>query len=245
MTDRTSKGLKIVTKTKQIFNIYCDETRVENSESRYMVIGALVVPRQEKDRIAEKIKKLKVKHKFHQEIKWNKVGDKFDEFYKQLIASFIKEKSLIFRAIIIDKSKIKLDIYHNNDEELAFFKFYYLLLRELLDDNSLYYIFLDKKPTRDKNRARALKAFLDSHVLYKRDQSQIQHFQAYDSSENVLMQLCDVLTGIIGYTNNETNPDGFKFTLSQFARENLGVDLTKTTGRQFQKVNLLKWKPNS
>ncbi|MBU1200427.1 DUF3800 domain-containing protein [Patescibacteria group bacterium] len=224
------------------WNIYCDETRVENLDSKYMVIGALIVPRQEKDKIVEQIKKLKKQFGFHQEIKWNKVGSKYDKLYKSLLLKFIENNSLTFRAIIVDKSKVKLDTYHNGDEELAFFKFYYLLLRELLDNNNLYYIFLDKKPTRDKNRARALKAFLDSHLLYNREQSQVKHLQAYDSSENVLIQLSDFLTGLVGYANSENNPKGYKKILSQFFQKSLIVDLTKTTSRNSIKINLLKWK---
>ena len=44
-----------------------------------MVIGALVVPREDKDQIEKNIKKLKKQHNFYQEIKWNKVGEKFDK----------------------------------------------------------------------------------------------------------------------------------------------------------------------
>lgn len=225
------------------FNIYCDETRVENPDSRYMVIGALVVERKDKDQIERDIKRFKKQHNFYQEIKWNKVGEKFDKFYKQLISFFIINNSLSFRGIIVDKSKIKYNIYHDNDEELAFFKFYYLLLRELLQDNCQYYVFLDKKPTRDKNRARALKAFLDSHVLYKRSQSQIKHLQAYPSSENVLIQLADCLTGLIGHINNEKKSKSFKYILSMYLQNKLEIDLRKTNRRKAQKINLLKWKP--
>lgn len=224
------------------FNIYCDETRVENRDSNYMVIGALVVPRQEKDRAASIIKELKERHEFHQEIKWNKVGESFAEFYRQLLLKFVEDDSLTFRAIIVDKSKIKFVTYHENDEELAFFKFYYILLRELLNDSCHYYIFLDKKPTRDKNRARALKAFLDSHVLLHRDQSQIQHLQAYESHENTLMQLSDLITGLIGFINNGDN-SGTKKQLTDYFQELTDVSLLQTTPKSSKKINLLKWIP--
>ena len=77
----------------------------------------------------------------------------------------------------------------DNDKELAFYKFYYLLLKKKLENHNDYYIFLDRKPTRDKNRARSLQSFLESHILFNCVNTHIKHFQAYDSAENKLIQL--------------------------------------------------------
>lgn len=38
--------------TDNIYNIYCDESRIENPESKNMVIGALEIPRAKKTGIA-------------------------------------------------------------------------------------------------------------------------------------------------------------------------------------------------
>jgi len=38
------------------YNIYCDESRVENPKSKNMVIGALFVPRKKKKNSRKKIK---------------------------------------------------------------------------------------------------------------------------------------------------------------------------------------------
>lgn len=225
------------------FNIYCDETRVENLDSQFMVIGALLVPRAQVDAVKEELKNLCKQYEFSQEIKWNKVGNKYATYYQNIVDYFFQNESLQFRCIIVDKSKVKYDIYHENDKELAFFKFYYLLLRDILDDNSQYFIFLDKKPTRDKNRARALNAFLDSHLLIHREQSQIKHFQAYNSSENVLIQLSDLLTGLFGYSNN-TRVVGQKGEITSYFQSKAGIDLNKTTRKSATKINILKWIPN-
>lgn len=230
------------TKTQKV-NIYCDESRVENQNSEHMVIGAIVVPRNHKESIVKKIKSLKAKHNFFQEIKWNKTGETFGVFYKDLVELFRDHEHVSFRAVIVDKTKVAYDMYHDNDEELAFFKFYYLLLRELLEDQSEYYVFLDKKPTRDKNRARALKAYLDSHLLYQRDRSQIKHLQAYDSQDNVLIQLADFFTGMLAYANNELHDSSYKSKLVEFSQKTLGVDFIITTNRRVNKFNLLNWKP--
>ena len=72
------------------FNIYCDESRVENENSSKMVIGAILVPREQAKKISKEIKEIKTINNFFQEIKWNKTGEKFDSFYRQLINYFVK-----------------------------------------------------------------------------------------------------------------------------------------------------------
>lgn len=226
------------------YYICCDETRVENEDSNFMAIGALVIPENIKVELVKQIKTLKQEADFYQEIKWNKVGKKYKKFYQDILELFIRNPALKFRVVIIDKRKIDYQTYHNNNKELAFFKFYYLLLREILDNYSQYYILLDKKPTRNKNRARSLKSFLDSHALFNRQKSQIKHLQAYDSYENVLIQMADYLTGLIGHINNESQ-DSFKLKIAQYLQNQIKIDLTQTTRKNENKLNILKWEPKS
>lgn len=222
------------------FNIYCDESRVENLDSRYMVIGALYVPRPLVGDIKKEIDKIYNSHNFFQELKWNKVGDKYLKFYENIIDYFLKNDSLHFRCIIVDKQKVQYEIFHDNDKELAFFKFYYLMLRSRLSDNNQYYVFLDKKPTRDKNRARSLKAFLDSYVLLHRNNCNIQHLQSYSSSENRLIQLTDFFTGLVAFASN--NPKSkYKSRVVGLLETKLGRKVTRNTPLAEKKFNVFIW----
>lgn len=224
------------------YNIYCDESRVENKDSKKMVIGALFLPRKEKNRISTRLKNIFQKYKFNQELKWSKINKEQKKFYESIIDFFVKEKGLNFRCIIVDKSKIKYDQYHNNDEELAFFKFYYLMLRTKLLDNNQYYIFLDKKPTRDKNRAQSLYYFLKSYILYNRTGCNIKHLQAYSSKENNLIQLADFLTGLIGFACNYQNKQSDRLSFVLYLRKKLGKNvLCRTTALNEEKFNVLVW----
>ena len=159
----------------ETYNIYCDESRVENVESDKMIIGALFIPRQKKKKIVNDIKKILKSFDFSYELKWSKSGERYSDFYKKIIDYFIENQDMQFRVIVVDKSKVAYEKYHNNDKELAFFKFYYLMLRPRLLDNSSYYINLDKKPTCDKNIARALHSFLDSYILLHKKNCGIKH----------------------------------------------------------------------
>lgn len=224
------------------YNIYCDESRVENKDSKKMVIGALFIPRKEKDRITNSLKNIFKKHQFSQELKWSKINKEQKTFYKSIIDFFAAEKDLSFRCIIVNKSKVKYDQYHNNDEELAFFKFYYLMLRSRLSDNNQYFIFLDKKPTRDKNRARALHSFLESYILINRANCNIKHLQAYSSEENILIQLSDFFTGLMGFACNYKNKESVKLSLTLYLRKKLNRNmLCRTTTLSEEKFNILVW----
>jgi len=223
------------------FNIYCDESRVENENSCKMVIGAILIPREQAKKISKEIKEIKTINNFFQEIKWNKTGEKFDSFYRQLINYFVKNKNIQFRCIIVDKSAVEYDVYHDNDKELAFYKFYYLMLRAKLADNNHYYIFLDRKPTRDKNRARSLKAYLDSYVLLHKSECNIQHLQSYSSSENVLIQLSDFFTGLIGYVSNEKKKSYKQFLVSYLCKKLKKNKLPVSTSLSEMKFNVFNW----
>lgn len=225
------------------YNVYCDESRVENPDSQFMVIGAVLIPREQKIRIAKELKEIVFTYNFHQEIKWNKVGERYKEFYKRIIDYFLSNKSLQFRCIVVDKKTVNYDIFHNKDKELAFFKFYYLMLKNKLDDNNQYYILLDKKPTRDKKRARSLKSFLDSYVLLHRSNCNIKHLQAYNLRDNVLIQLADFLTGLVAYRNNTILKNNTKSSIAKYLEEKANTKLIKTTPAFSLKLNILKWTP--
>lgn len=226
-----------------IYNLYCDESRIENKNSRVMVIGAIEIPRKEKSAIVGDLKNIYKEHYFTHELKWTKVHNKFMPFYKKLIDYFLSNPSIQFRCIVVDKTKVNLEQYHDNDEELAFFKFYYLLLKEKLRSNNEYYIFLDKKPTRDRHRARALHAYLDSFILWNREKCNIKDFHAIESKENLLIQLSDFLVGLSGFACNEkVAVVKSKSLLVQYLKERLNrEELCLTTARYDKKFNVFVW----
>lgn len=228
-----------------IFNIYCDESRVENKDSSRMVIGALLLPRRNKPDVVENLKSLQQKYGFSREIKWTKTGRRFIDFYKALIDYFISRPELMYRCIIVDKEKVDYTQYHNDDKELAFFKFYYLMLRQKLIDFKDYYVVLDRKPTRDKNRARALHAYLESHILLHKQECSIKHFQAYGSKENVLLQLVDYLTGIVGSQVNTGNGSGVKREMAEYLLGKLNrSSFLQTSPLSEDKFNCFVWRSN-
>lgn len=187
--------------TPKKFNIYCDESSIDNPSSPMMVIGALFIERSSVPEIKEKIKEIREKHGVNGELKWVKTSKKTLPFYEELFQYLfsIDSARVTFRCILVDKSQVNYEKYHKQDKELAFYKFYYQLLKRRLKDDK-YYIFLDFRPSKNKNSVRRLGEFLG---MFSRG---IEHIQAYPSHENIFIQLADVLSGAVSFSRN--TPEG-------------------------------------
>lgn len=228
---------------QQTYNIYCDESRVENKDSNKMTIGALVLLRSKKEKTVKELKNILVKHDFNYELKWSKVGDKYFDLYKELINYFLENHYLNFRCIVVDKNEVKFKKYHNGSLETAFYKFYYIMLKAKLLSNNEYYIFLDKKPTRDRNITRALNKFLEFHILKNKQNCRIKHFQSHDSDDNILLQLSDFFTGLVGFACNDIEmKSSDKYHVARYLMDKIGrKDFCESSLLKENKFNIFVW----
>jgi hypothetical protein len=141
---------------------------------------------------------------------------------------------LRFRCIAIDHSQVNLNLYHNDDQELGFYKFYYQMLHHWILDFNCYSIFCDFKRNREPGRLHVLQRCLG----YSNLSSSIERVQAIRSRESVLLQLTDVLTGIASARlNNILTPTKAKFDLVRELEAKLGRQIRHTL-RGEQKFNV-------
>lgn len=201
------------------YNVYCDESSIDNPDKKFMVIGALFIKRNIIPDIRKKIKEIQNKYYIKGELKWIKTSQKTLKFYRELFNYLfsLPNSNLEFRAIVIDKSRVDYRKYHNEDRELAFYKFYYFLLKNKLILNNLYYIFLDFRPSKNKNGVRRLKNFLSFT-----SKDSIKWMQSYSSKENIFIQISDILTGAISYSNNKSNKNKSKNELVKIIAKSIG-----------------------
>lgn len=199
------------------FNIYCDESSIDNPKSQMMVIGALFIERPLVPEIRRKIKEIRQKHGVNGELKWVKTSTKVLPFYEELFQYLfsIDGEKVTFRCIVVDKSQVNYEKYHQQDKELAFYKFYYQLLKRRLKDNKNY-ILLDFRPSKNKNSVRRLGEFL---TMFSRG---IEHIQAYQSHENVFIQIADVLSGAVSFSRNTPTGGVAKQKLSEIIAKSIG-----------------------
>lgn len=195
------------------FEVYCDECYPDllascRPQATYMVIGSVWLSAENRQQYKDAIHELRNRHKIGGEFKWQKVSPSRLGFYRDLIDWFFDQgDSLRFRCIAVEHSQVNLLRYHENDQELGFYKFYYQMLHHWIMDFNEYAVFCDFKSNRRRTRLQVLQRCLDASNL----SSRVTTVQAIRSSESVLIQLADLLTGIVSAgLNNRLTPNSAK-----------------------------------
>lgn len=224
------------------FEVYCDESRPDllssaKPQAQHMVIGSLWMKAEDRPLFKRDLHQLRDRHKVGGEFKWQKVSPSRLDFYKELVSTFIAYGDRMrFRCIAVDHSQIDLKLYHQDDQELGFYKFYYHMLHHWVLDCNEYDFFVDFKRNRQRDRLEVLRRCLDCTNL----SSRVVKVQAVRSDESVLIQLADTLTGMAAYRlNAQVNGGSAKFKLLDHF-ESLRGERIKPTYRSEDKFNVFK-----
>lgn len=177
------------------FNYYCDESsHLENDHKKYMLLGRVSSAYNMVRINTEKINQIKKRHNFYGEIKWSNVSNSQCQFYFDLIDYFF-DSDLEFRTIIVDKTKVDNERYHQAYDTF-YYKMYYLLLFHNININYTYNVYLDIKDTLSAHKVEKLKEILNTRFGVFRNVQNIR------SHESLIMQITDLLTGAIAYKLN-------------------------------------------
>ncbi len=221
-------------------NIYCDESSVENRNKKYFVLGAISWDRNATGEIRENLKTIFQKYDFHSELKWHNISSGYENLYKEIVDYIFDNTNISFRAIVVNKEKMDLATYHDNDQELAMYKFYYLMLRFFMKPFYKYYIFLDKRNKKDRKRTQVLTHFLKANILNYDVQSEIKHLQEYDSKELLFIQLADFFAGAISFAYESTQKSNFKKIIKEYIESKKGSTLNNGSLRTEKKFNIFE-----
>lgn len=221
-------------------NLYCDEScHLEHDHEKIMVIGGIKCLKKNRKYVCSEIMKIKETYGIskYAEIKWNKVSTCNLSYFKTLIDYFFKCNSLTFRAVVIDKTKLKHDDFQQTHDEF-YYKMYYHCLIGLIDAKKENYIYLDKKDTKGTYRIERLKFYL-SQKTHDFDEKVVKRIQCANSVDLPILQMADLLIGAIGYRNRELdNRSKAKVELVNYIIQKSGYTLTKTTLLSENKFNL-------
>lgn len=228
-----------------LYNVYCDEScHLEHDNSNIMVLGCISCPIEKIKYMNETIRKIKENNNINRkaEIKWTKVSIGKIEFYKQLIDLFFDTDYLNFRAVIArDKDKLNHKAFHQ-DHDTWYYKMYYLLLRYVVEVGDSYRVYADIKDTHGSEKIEFLKKVLN-HSLYDFYDETIERIQLVRSDEVAILQLTDLIMGIIAYVNRNNDSSRAKLELVSYLKERSKHDLVHTTSREEHKFNLFIWTP--
>jgi hypothetical protein len=158
-----------------------------------MFLGSVSSAYPQVRRHCKRIDEIKKDHNFYAEIKWSNVSMSKLGFYLDLIDYFF-DTDLQFRAIGINKSKIKCDGDTLYDD--FYYKMYYQLLHYKIDTLNHYNVYLDIKDTLSARKVKNLRDILNVRF------GVFRNVQNIISKESLLMQLADFIMGAISYNAN-------------------------------------------
>ncbi|HAT4308647.1 TPA: DUF3800 domain-containing protein [Clostridium perfringens] len=228
-----------------MINIYCDEScHLENDLSDVMVLGGIACNKDEKVKIFNDIRRIKVKHNLSSwfEIKWTKVSSSKIEFYKELIDYFFNN-DLKFRGVIAKNKKgLDHDKYNNGDYNEWYYKMYYLLLDHMIIPMDRYRIFIDIKDTKGGPKVEKLHEVLCNNKYdFKREV--IEDIKQINSKESEILQLTDLFIGALSYKNRGLDGSESKLKIINYIENRYNKKLNQSTHRCEAKFNLFVWDP--
>ncbi|MFC2033605.1 DUF3800 domain-containing protein [Chloroflexota bacterium] len=225
------------------YNIYCDEScHLENDQQQIMVLGAVWCQLDKIRQISVNIREIKQRHRLSPtfESKWTKISSGQLPFYKELLDYFFSSDDLHFRALVVPaKSKLRHELF-GQDHDTWYYKMYFDMLKVILSPHACYRIYLDIKDTQSSAKVAKLHDVLCNN-MYDFERQIIERVQTIRSHESELMQLADLLIGVVSYANRQLSSSPAKVTLVKQMQQNSGYELTKTTLLQESKVNIFSW----
>ncbi len=228
----------------EVINIYCDEScHLERDEHSVMSLGAVWCALDCVQGAATRLREMKTKHGLPTsfELKWTKVSPGKLRYYHDVLDYFFDDDDLHLRALIARKSGLRHQDFSQSHDDW-YFKMYFDLLKIILSPDARYRIYLDIKDTRSAAKVAKLHEVL-SNNLYDFSRSIVERVQTVRSHEVELLQLTDLLLGIISAVNRGDVTSPAKQQLIARMRQRSGYSLTRTTLVREQKVNLFHWTP--
>lgn len=233
---------------KTLINIYTDESchlesKTVTEDNRFMVIGGISCPEEQKQAVFQEIKRIKEENKINRfsEVKWTKITCNKLAVYEKLVRYFFSCDALSFRAIVIDKKQLKHDDFSHTHDQF-YYKMYWQMLEWFVDPSHRYGIYLDLKDTQGYLKVKKLHEVL-CHSHHDFDRQVIEKIQEIRSHENVLTQLVDILIGGVSYANryHTGGKSHSKQKIVTLIKELSEFSLVNTTSFGSRKFNLLCW----
>lgn len=225
------------------FKIFCDEScHLEHDGINLMALGALCCDAGKVEEIISDIKKLRVTHNYNTEIKWTKLIQKQLPFYKDLIDLFANSDALKYKATVVqNKSNLDHDQFNDGSHGNFYYKMFFYALKSFLQPGLSYRIYMDYMDTLSSTKAAVLSDVLRSKMLGNITLGT----HIIRSHESQLIQLCDLLTGAIGYKNRTDikRESAIKNELIKHIELRIGRSLNYGTPPWEEKLNIFMFSP--
>lgn len=229
--------------TKMRCSIFCDESgHLLDLQQKVMVLGALQAPKERVVDISAKLKQIKRDHGLneHWELKWTKISKSKIDYYKSLIDFFMSEQDLYFRCVVVpDKSFLDHERFDRTHDDFYYVMFYYAL-REMIQNCNSYDVYFDYKDTFQSDKLNILKKYLQDKCEINVDNLRLHTIQSYESQ---LIQLTDLLIGVVGYANKGIQSSAAKTEFVSYTQSQVKVSLARSSALANKKFNVFVWSP--
>lgn len=116
------------------------------------------------------------------------------------------------------------------------------MLKVLLSPRDKYRVYIDIKDSRGGEKVAKLHDVLCNN-MYDLSRSILERVQIIQSRETEILQLADLLIGVVSYENRQLTSNSAKVALVTHMKKRSGYSLTRSTLILEEKANLFRWEP--
>lgn len=218
--------------------VFFDETgSVNDINNKYFGLG--MVKCMQPYFLDTKIRKIRERNRFYDEIKSNKIGKRNFKVVKRVIDAVFDTPGIRFGCIVIDKQNIDFQKEFKNDPYLAYEQFTEELLKKNIKKNELLIVLADYISTPDK-----IKFEINvKHKLNKYfDRLAICGVHRVESSGINMIQIADLLLGAVvyefKYKNKIVSGDKYKIKIYKYIQQKAGIN-TFVNGNKKKDFNII------
>ncbi|MCC5847260.1 MAG: DUF3800 domain-containing protein [Verrucomicrobia bacterium] len=197
---------------RPVYHLYCDEScHLPADGEPNMLLGLVSSPAECVRTLHLDLKTLWSSHGMPEsfEVKWTKVSPAKLDFYLAVLDWFFAQPDLSFRCVVLSDKAAAYQRLPDESQDQVYYSLYYELLRHATEPESSYRAFLDIKDTRGREKLRALHEILkvDANDPMGERVAQLQHVRSHEIR---LLQLADLLLGIVAHARRPRSPTDSK-----------------------------------
>lgn len=232
--------------------IVCDISGLSGAE-KYWVIGSLWISKSLVPECAKIATAYRIENKIWGEMKWGGITHQKQQEYKNFLTTLLRDSPAEFRGMIIERTLVDLEKFHNGDRNVALAKFVYQclgykmswMIRHDRKTSNNFYILMDNEGWAETNYL-DLKSHLQDNLDFAGYGRSIEYLAPVDSKINSLFQVCDIITGAISAVWSQIELSEDRREIVNHVESILGGKLSvpnflSTSGR----LSLWKWRPTS
>lgn len=203
--------------------VFFDETgSINDKANRFFCLG--MIKCMQPYYLDCKIRRIKDKYRFYDEIKWNTISKAKISVLKEVLDAVFSTPGIYFSCIVINKDNLDFEKEFNNDPYMAYQKFTEILLKQNVDDNEVLTVLADFVTT-PKNIE--FEVSVKHDINKELDRLAIAGVHRVDSKGVNLIQVADLLIGAVVYSYKKelklVRGDRYKFQILRSVLRRLGL----------------------